>query len=207
MIISQTPESLAEVATVISRGGVIAFRTDTFYGLGADPLNREAVQRIKELKGQEDRKPILIVISDLDQLAKFIAERSPAFDLLADEFWPGPLTLIGKASLDVPDEITAGTGTIGVRLPADDQVRALVRSCGGALTATSANKSGDAPARTAAEVADRFPSGIELIVDGGEVTATLASTVVDLSGPSPKLVREGEIKRAEIERILGALQL
>jgi len=207
VIISQTPESLAEVATVISRGGVIAFRTDTFYGLGADPLNREAVQRIKELKGQEDRKPILIVISDLDQLAKFIAERSPAFDLLADEFWPGPLTLIGKASLDVPDEITAGTGTIGVRLPADDQVRALVRSCGGALTATSANKSGDAPARTAAEVADRFPSGIELIVDGGEVTATLASTVVDLSGPSPKLVREGEIKRAEIERILGALQL
>jgi L-threonylcarbamoyladenylate synthase len=186
-------------AEIITRGGVIAFRTDTFYGLGADPFNRSALRRIKQLKGRETNKPILVVISDIDQIERFISKRSKTFDLLAEQFWPGPLTLIGKAALDVPAEITAGTGTIGVRLPDDDNVRALVRSCGGALTATSANPSGADPARTAKGVESYFGLSIDLIVDGGEARNDLPSTVVDAGGPEPKLIREGAIPWAEIQ--------
>jgi len=140
VVISQTAESFCEISNVIARGGVIAFRTDTFYGLGADPLNRSAVQKLKQLKGREECKPILIVISDRKQVSRFI-QPSATFNLLAERFWPGPLTLIGRATADVPVEITAGTETVGIRLPSDDRVRALIEACGGALTATSANPS------------------------------------------------------------------
>jgi L-threonylcarbamoyladenylate synthase len=186
-----------EAAEVISRGGVIAFRTDTFYGLGADPLNPRAVRSLFELKGREEGKPILVVISDLALVDRFIAHRSPLFDRIADRFWPGPLTIVGPAREDLSSELTAGTGTVGVRLPDDERVRPLVRLCGGALTATSANLSGKPPARTAAEVKQQFPNGIDLILDDGEVTATLPSTVIDLSGDELHLIREGAISKAD----------
>ena len=186
---------------MVVSGGIIAFRTDTFYGLGADPFNRRALQRIKQLKGREATKPILVVIGDTDQIKRFIAERSSAFDLLAERFWPGALTLIGTAAPTVPDEVTAGTGTIGIRLPGDDNVRALVRSCGGALTATSANPSGEKPARTAEEVAGYFGAAVDLIVDGGEARADLPSTVVDVRTAEPKLIREGAVPWSLIQKV------
>jgi L-threonylcarbamoyladenylate synthase len=189
-------QSLQKAAQIIAQGGVIAFRTDTFYGLGADPFNRDAVRKIKQLKGSP--KPILIVISDREQTEHLIAEASPTFDLLAANFWPGPLTLIGKAAPGVPDEITAGTGTIGVRLPDDDKVRAILRSCGGALTATSANPAHKEPARTAKEVHDYFGEAIDLIVDGGPAGSDQPSTVVDVCGLEPRLIREGVIAWADI---------
>jgi L-threonylcarbamoyladenylate synthase len=198
--IPQTTESLPRIAETIARGGVIAFRTDTFYGLGADPFNRSALQRIKQLKGREATKPILVVISDIDQIGRFISERSRVFDLLAERFWPGALSLIGKAALAVPHEVTAGTGTIGVRLPDDDNVRALVRACGGALTATSANPSGAEPPRTAEEVESYFGAAVDLIIDGGEARVDLPSTVVDAGGPEPKLIREGAVPWSEIQK-------
>ena len=188
-----------EAAEIIARGGIIAFRTDTFYGLGADPLNAVAVRRIRELKGREDSKPILVLISDLSEVDRFITHQSEVFKKVADRFWPGPLTLVGVARPELPDELTAGTGTIGVRLPDEDSVRALVRACGGALTATSANTSGQPPARTAEDVRNYFPAGIDLIIDGGEVNATQASTVLDLSGARARLVREGAITREDLE--------
>jgi len=184
---------------VVSGGGIIAFRTDTLYGLGADPFNREAVRRIKQLKGREENKPILIVISDYDQLHRFIDHVSPAFELLAKHFWPGALTLIGTAHASVPEEITAGTNSLGVRLPNDDRVRAIVRSCGGALTATSANPSNAAPARNAREVHEYFGDDIDLIIDDGEVESDLPSTVVDVSTAEPGLIREGVIAWATIQ--------
>src|SRR5438552_1148194 len=140
--------SIQDAAKVVANGGVIAFRTDTFYGLGANPFNRDAVKKVKQLKGSEDEKPVLIVISDREQVDRFISEPSQTFELLARTFWPGPLTLVCKATADVPEEITAGTKTIGMRLPGDDKVRGLVRACGGALTATSANPSRQEPARS-----------------------------------------------------------
>lgn len=203
VIIPQTVESYPQIALVIARGGVIAFRTDTFYGLGADPFNGLAVQKITKLKGREEGRPILIVISDPDQVERLITERSKEFGILVEKFWPGPLTLVGKAHPDLSGQITAWTASIGVRLPADDRVRALVRACGGALTATSANLSGDPPSRSATDVDAYFPGGVDLIVDGGEVTATLPSTVFDVSGASPRLVREGAISRLAITKVLG----
>jgi L-threonylcarbamoyladenylate synthase len=204
LFITETLNSYSRAAEIIARGGVIAFRTDTFYGLGADPFNRDAVQRIKQLKGREERQPILIVLSERAAVKRFVAEPSRAFQLLADRFWPGPLTLIGDAVAEIPEEVTAGTKTIGVRLPDDDRVRALVQACGGALTATSANPSHEEPARTAPQVFSYFENGIDLIVDDGDVVTDLPSTVVDACGVAPRLIREGAIKwsaiRAELSK-------
>ena len=198
MSVSQTIQSLAQIAEVVFGGGVIAFRTDTFYGLGADPFNREAVKRIKKLKEREGTKPILVIISDQDQIERFIVERSESFESLAQRFWPGPLTLIGKAAAGLPGEITAGTGTVGLRLPDDQDVRALLRACGGALTATSANPSNENPAKSAQHVENYFGSTIDLIVDGGDARVDRPSTVVDVTGAEPNLVREGVIAWSEI---------
>jgi len=200
VIIPQTNESLARIADTVASGGVIVFRTDTFYGLGADPFNVTAVRRIKELKGRKEKKPILIVISNRDQLRRFIHKPSPTFDLLAERFWPGPLTLIGNAKGGVPDEITASTETVGVRLPGDDKVRALIEMGGGALTATSANPSHEAPAKTAEEVRAYFGDEIDLIVDDGAARTDQPSTVVDGRAHEPKLVREGVIAWEEIQK-------
>ena len=172
---------------------MIAFRTDTFYGLGADPFNAVAVGRIRALKGREDDKPILLLISDLEELDRLIVEPSKQFQEIAARFWPGPLTIVGKANTDLPEEITAGTVTVGVRLPADEIVRDLVRECGGALTATSANPGGRDPARSADDVRSYFPEGIDLIIDGGLVTVFAPSTVVDATVSPPRVVREGAI--------------
>ena len=192
---------------VIANGGVVAFRTDTFYGLGVDPFNAAAVMRLKELKGREDNKPILLLISDSDQVARLIASCSDQFKMAARKFWPGPLTIIGEAVSRLPEEITAGTGTVGVRLPADESVREFVRECGGVLTATSANPAGREPARSATEVASYFAKfiggRIDLIVDGGEVTATEPSTVLDVLTSPPRIVREGAIPRSVIEQLFA----
>jgi L-threonylcarbamoyladenylate synthase len=198
MIQQDNEQTRIEAARIIAAGGIIAFRTDTFYGLGADPLNQAAVSRIRELKGREDRKPILLIISDADEVDRFI-EQSNFFKLVAMGKWPAPLTLIGASRPEVPIELTAGTRSLGVRLPDDDNVRSLVRACGGALTATSANLSGQPPARTAKEVENYFPDGIDLIIDGGESEVSEASTVLDLSGPEARLIREGLISREELE--------
>ncbi|MDQ5845036.1 MAG: L-threonylcarbamoyladenylate synthase [Acidobacteriota bacterium] len=201
MILKDSQEARAEAARTIRLGGIIAFRTDTFYGLGADPFNREALRKIRQLKGREEGKPILLLISDLSEVDRFIANQSETFKSVADRFWPGPITLIGRARSELPMELTAGTQTIGLRLPNDDNVRSLVRACGRALTATSANPSGGDAATTAAEVMDYFPTGIDLVLDGGTVTATHPSTVLDLSGEVPLLVREGAITREELARL------
>jgi L-threonylcarbamoyladenylate synthase len=199
MFLLQTEQSIDRAAGIVARGGVIAFRTDTFYGLGADPFNRQAVQKIKQLKGREDDKPILVVISDCDQVDRLIAEVSQSFQNLARVFWPGALTLIGRARAGLPEEITAGTKTVGVRLPNDDKVRALVRACGGALTATSANPSHAAPAGSAQAVQNYFGDAIDLILDAGETTSEAPSTVVDVTGDQAELIREGVIPWARIQ--------
>src|SRR5688572_1473679 len=202
MILRQSTEALEDAARTISNGGVIAFRTDTFYGLGADPLSRLAIRRIRQLKSREDTKPILLLISDYDKVARFITKPSDLFLSIASQHWPGPLTLVSNARPELPEELTAGSGTIGLRLPDDDDVRSLVRACGGALTATSANPSGDLPARSAADVRHYFGDQVDLVVNGGRVTVLHASTVLDLSRPEPHLVREGAISKATLSAML-----
>ncbi len=201
MIVPANRQSEIRAAEIIQHGGVIAFRTDTFYGLGADPFNRSAVARVRELKGREDDKPILVLVSDQNQADRFI-EQSGFYKMVAIGRWPAPLTLIGVSRSEVPIELTAGTNSLGVRLPDDEIVCSLVSACGGALTATSANLSGQPPARTAREVQNYFPEGIDLIIDGGEVGATEPSTILDLRGSEARLVREGAITREELGELL-----
>lgn len=201
VIAKDTPETREHAARIVADGGVIAFLTDTFYGLGADPLNAAAVRKIKTLKGREDNKPILLVISDLVEVDRFI-HQAEFFKLVARKHWPGALTLIGAARSVVPEDLTAGTKSLGVRLPDDETVRTLVRTCGGALTATSANPSGQPPARTAREVESYFSTGVDLIIDGGDAKASEPSTVLDVSTSQPKLVREGLVTREALKELL-----
>lgn len=198
MIVFDDDKAREQAARIVRSGGVVAFRTDTFYGLGADPFNREALTAIKVLKGRDDGKPILVVLGDALQAERLIV-RSALFDKFSAKHWPGALTLVAKARGDVPVELTAETGTVGVRLPDDEAVRNFVLACGGALTATSANLAEEPPARNAQEVARAFPNGLALIVDGGETRSVQPSTVLDVSRAQPRLIREGVITKAELE--------
>lgn len=198
MILQDSTEAHTRAAQIIADGGVIAFRTDTFYGLGADPFNKAALQKIKTLKGREEGKPILVILSETTEVGRFINERSSLFDALSARHWPGALTIVASARSEIPEELTAGTATLGVRLPDDSSVRELVRACGGALTATSANPAGSPPARTAQEVLNYFPAGLDLIIDGGDTRSDKPSTVVDVSGKEPRLIREGVITREQL---------
>lgn len=204
-IAPDTEEERERARRIVETGGVIAFRTDTFYGLGADPFHTAAVERINRLKEREGMKPVLVVISDRQMAARFIAEKTNLFDELTKRYWPGALTVVCKARSTVPEGITAGSGTIGLRLPGDEEVRALIRACAGALTATSANLSGQPPARTALEVARYFPSELDLIIDGGEARTDKPSTVIDVSRGRARLIREGEVTRADLEQTLHDL--
>ena len=188
-------------ASIIKSGGIIAFKTDTLYGLGVDPFNRLAVERLKKIKGRDDEKPILLLISDETEITRVTLERTLIFEKASRFFWPGPITLVTRAHSEVPLEITAGTGTVGLRLPADSTVRELVRQCGGVLTATSANLAGQSPARNTTEVLDQFDQLLDLVVDGGEVTVIEPSTVLDITTYPVRLIREGAIGRDVIETV------
>ncbi len=181
----------------------MAFRTDTFYGLGADPFNIDALESINTLKGR-DGKPILVLAGDPLDATRLVAAASRAFKVLAARHWPGPLTLVAAARAEAPELLTAGTGTVGVRLPDDEDARGIVRACGGLLTATSANPAGEPPARTASEAARYFGDAPGLIIDGGTARTEQPSTVIDVSGVRPRLIREGVVTRAELEATLRA---
>lgn len=204
MIVKDGEQIHSLASSVINGGGVLAFRTDTFYGLGADPFDLGALRRINDLKGR-DGKAVLVVISDAAGVSRFAHELPERFDAVCARHWPGPLTIVVKAKEDVPDLLTAGSGTVGLRLPDDEEVREFVRACGGALTATSANLAGEPPATTAEEVAGSFPSGLDLIVDGGLAPGGKPSTVLDLSGPRPRLIREGAVTLKELVETLPDL--
>lgn len=195
-------EARERAAQVTAGGGLVAFRTDTFYGVGADPFNPAALELINALKGR-DGKPILVLAAEPEDAERLIEERSRTFDILAARHWPGALTLVARARAEAPELLTAGTGTIGVRLPDDAEARAIVCACGGLLTATSANPAGRPPARTAQEVADYFPEGFGLVIDGGATRTELPSTIVDVTGTVPRLIREGVVTRAELEETLS----
>ena len=207
MILPDNQRARDQAAAVIKRGGIVAFRTDTFYGLGVDPFNHAALHRLKELKGREDAKPILVLIADAQEVDRFISPRSELFDRVCEEFWPGPLTLVGQARQELAEELTARSGTIGIRLPDHADVRELVRACGGALTATSANVAGQPPARTAPEVETYFADRVDLIIDGGAVSITEPSTVLYVTGAEPRLIREGAVTIKELEETLNLVSL
>jgi L-threonylcarbamoyladenylate synthase len=178
---------------VISRGGVIAYPTDTFYGLGADPKNPVALRRLYEIKGRRADQPILILIAGAEDVNKWTAEISLASEDLMRKFWPGPLTLVFKARAEVLRELTAGTGTIGIRVPGSELTRSLLAFLGIALTGTSANVSGESSPQTAEEAAASLGDAVDLILDGGRTAGGRPSTVVDVSTGLPSVLRQGAL--------------
>jgi L-threonylcarbamoyladenylate synthase len=198
------PESLLrEAGEVIRGGGVIAFPTETFYGLGVDPFNVPAVQRLYDLKGRSlQMSPILVLIRARHELQALVSEIAPAAERLMQACWPGPLTLVFRAAAAVPSVLTAGTGTIGVRLSACPDVQRVLEVLGGPLTGTSANRTGQPPATTAEEVERALGAAVDLIVNGGPTPGGLPSTVVDTTVNPPRVIREGRVSKAALRAVL-----
>jgi len=197
---SPDPSVVSEVVRLLRTGSVIAYPTDTFYGLGADIYNNDAVERIYSIKGRRSDKPIIILISDKKMLRHLIAngQMSHIAERLTDTFWPGPLTLVFNASDTVPDELTANTGKIGIRLPDNELCRLLIEELKHPITATSANISGEGSIDNPADVAKSLGGMIDVLVDGGKTKGGGASTVVDLTNVEPVVIREGIIAKSDI---------
>jgi L-threonylcarbamoyladenylate synthase len=191
------------IARILRQGSIIAFPTDTFYGLGADCFSGPALQRIYQIKKRQPLKPMPVLISDINQVSILAAEIPPVFDRLADALWPGPLTLILKAARGLPSILTGQKQTIGIRLPAVSWLRELVRQTGSPVVATSANISGETEIDSAEDVVRQFQRKVDLIVDGGRTPGGRPSTVVDVSLDKPVIVRAGAIPEAEINKILS----
>jgi L-threonylcarbamoyladenylate synthase len=188
----QNPPNLQKAITTLKSGGVVAFPTDTVYGVGVDPFQPEAVRKLYQIKGRPDDKPIPILvgaIADVERVAQNLPE---VFFQLAERFWPGELTLIVEAK-ELPPEITAGGNTVGVRMPNHPLALELIRGFGGPIATTSANRSGAAPATSAAKVRDQLGDRVSLILDGGQTFTKVASTVLNLSTTPPQILREGGV--------------
>ena len=183
----------ARCREVVRARGVIAYPTDTFYGLGADPRDPEAVKRIFAIKGREAGQPILLLLRDRSEVAAWASVVTPSAERLMERFWPGPLTLVFPAAPHVLPELTGGGGTIGLRVPGNELTRELLRNLGTALTGTSANRSGGRDPRTVEEVMREVGDRVDLVLDGGATTGDRPSTVVDVTVEPPRIIRQGAI--------------
>ena len=197
---------MARAIAVLLAGGVVAFPTETVYGLGAMALNREAVEKIFLIKGRPSTNPLIVHVSGVPQAKELVAEWPDVADDLAKMYWPGPLTLVLKKQANVPDEITAGADTVAIRCPANAIAQALI-SATGPLAAPSANRSGELSPTTAAHVVRSLGDAVSVILDGGPCEGGLESTVIDLSVAKPRLLRPGLLDRTQLEATLGQLEL
>lgn len=192
----------ASLSEVLRAGGVVAIPTETYYGLGADPFNAAAIDRLLAIKGRPDGKPTLVLIGDQAQLDRLVDHIPSAAKALMEAYWPGPLTLVFQASNQLPDNLTAGTGTVGVRLTSCDALARILREIG-PLTGTSANRSGMPPAQTARDVHDSLGEDISIIVDAGTTPGGPPSSVVRACD-GIEILREGAISRSQIIDTLQA---
>ncbi|MCH8314016.1 MAG: threonylcarbamoyl-AMP synthase [Nitrospinae bacterium] len=193
---------MVKIKRILNLGGVMAFPTDTFYGLGATAFNRKAVSRIFKIKQRPKDKPLLTLVASAYQVNSMALEITPTAEILIEKLWPGPLTILFSAHPHLPSQLTANTGKIGVRQPGNEMVRKLLSGIGFPITATSANISGTENVTTAREVEETLGSQIDLIVDGGAAPGGKESTVLDVTLSPSLLVREGAVTREEIDAIL-----
>lgn len=198
------PSVIVEIVRYIKEGKVIAYPTDTFYGLGADIYNEYAIKRIFQIKGRVYDKPILILISKKEELEPLIIHdrKSDYINKLIKYFWPGPLTMIFKASGKILPILTGYTGKIGIRLPDHPFCRILVEKLRRPVTATSANLSGMPGLNDPQKVMEVLNNKIDVLVDGGVTDGLKASTVVDATGEKPVIIREGMISLKKIQKIV-----
>ena len=187
------------IRNILEDGGVIAFPTDTYYGLGVNPFNRKGIRRIFEIKSRRANKPLLVLVASEAQIDQLVQNRSQQANRLIKEFWPAPLTLIFNAVPELPDILTANTGKVGIRLPGNKWTRRLVKAVGCPLTATSANRNNEANLKTAEEVEQTFGTEIDLIIDPGPAPGGKVSTLLDTTVSPPVLIRRGAVTQQEIE--------
>ena len=194
---------LAEAAAVLREGGLVAFPTETVYGLGANALDETAARRIYEAKGRPSDNPLIAHIADFEALAPLTAEIPEAGRKLAEAFWPGPLTMVFKKSGVVPHGTTGGLETVAVRMPSDPVARELIRLAGVPIAAPSANTSGRPSPTRAEHVLQDMDGKIEMIVDGGPVGIGVESTIVDVTEEIPTLLRPGAVTMEMLRSVLG----
>ena len=187
------------ICNILGDGGVIAFPTDTYYGLGVNPFNTKGISRIFEIKSRKINKPLLVLVASEAQVDQLAQNRSREANLLIKKFWPAPLTLIFNAVPELPDILTAGSRKVGIRLPGNKWTRRLIQEVGCPLTATSANRNNETNLQTADEVAQTFGSKIDLIIDPGPAPGGKVSTLLDTTVSPPVLLRHGAITQHEIE--------
>ena len=199
---STVPVLADRARRVLEESGLIALPTESFYGLAADPFDEQALARLWQVKGRSEGKPILVLIGDESQLVPFVRSIPHAAHILMNVFWPGPLTIVFPAAVGLSDAVTAGTGSIGIRLSAWQPLRDLLRRVG-PVTGTSANREGIPPPTMVEEVQDNLGNVLDLIIDAGPTPGGRPSTVIDIRGPI-RIIRDGAIERGVIVAQLAA---
>lgn len=194
---------LTRAAEILANGGIIAYPTETFYGLGADATNEKAVEKIFTIKGRNFKKPISLIISQADDIYPLVQDVPQTAKKLMAAFWPGALTIVFKASDKISPLLTAGSSKIGLRVSSHPGARGIVQKLKKPLTATSANLSGAPECARASEVAEQIGDKIDAIVDLGNATGGKFSTVIDVTCTPPIILREGAISRKAIERCIN----
>ena len=195
-VLDQT--ALARAVALLRAGGVVAFPTETYYGLAVDPFNREALRRLFRLKARPQAKPVLVLVRDAAQIPLLATHTPPQYEPLMRRFWPGPLTLIFPARDDLPPELTAGTGGVGIRQSPHPAATQLLEAFGGPLTATSCNRSGRPPATTAEEAAALFADELFLTLNGGPTPGGAGSTILGLREGRLVCMRSGKVPVNEV---------
>ncbi|MFO8089275.1 MAG: L-threonylcarbamoyladenylate synthase [Desulfatiglandaceae bacterium] len=193
---------LGSAVRILRRGGVVAYPTETVYGLGVDVSNERAVSYLFQLKGREEGRPVLIIIPSTEAISRYAESVPESARRLISTFWPGELTIVCRARGTVSPLLTGGTGKIGVRLSSNFIATAICRAFGGAVTSTSANRSGSPPCTSVSQVLKVFPSGLSLVINGGSCTAEAGSTVVDVTGSPCRILRQGALSREAIESVV-----
>ena len=201
------PGALARAAAILREGGLVAFPTETVYGLGAHALDADAVRRIYAAKGRPGYNPLIVHVSDVDGARRVVREFPERAARAARAWWPGPVTLVLPKRPEVPDVVTAGLDSVAVRVPAHPVALALLRASGLPVAAPSANRFTELSPTSAAHVVKGLGDRVDLVLDGGATSVGIESTVVDLTGEVPVLLRPGLVSRAELERVLGIVAL
>ncbi len=205
LVLTCSDDAILRAADLIRSGELVAFPTETVYGLGANALNAGAVDRIFQAKGRPGDNPLIVHITSSDALPHLIKGGiSPAASALMDAYWPGPLTMIFPKGDNVPGNVTAGLDTVAIRMPSHPDARRLIEAAGVPIAAPSANRSGRPSPTTAMHVFEDMNGRIPLILDGGECMVGLESTVVDMTGDTPRILRPGGITAEQIARSAGS---
>lgn len=196
-------EAVEEAGAILKRGGLVAFPTETVYGLGGDALNGESSARIYAAKGRPSDNPLIIHIADMGDLSMIAKDVPKEAYLLAERYWPGPLTMIFHKTDIVPYATTGGLKTVAVRMPSHETARALIRAAGGFVAAPSANRSGRPSPTLARYVIEDLDGCVDLIIDGGQTQIGLESTIVDFTGEEPVILRPGYVTEAMVREAAG----